>query len=384
MSDLYFTLFSFCISFDFFIVFSIFDFKIVSFINQYHYIYSVDFQKFKNMKVFRFIFLLIILPVAFGSCNKRNRFAIDTQKDRVVVKIHRFDRAQINLDTLHLNASMKSLYKNFPEFIPQFCTDILDTNYADTTVVSNLMLKFLRDTTFSKVNRKEMSVFNDISGIESRVSDAFTYIHHYFPTVHLPEVYFYVSGFNRQVILNDKFIGLGTDLYLGNDYSLYQSFTYQYLQYNMRPESVPVDLVSATLFRMFVMNSSQDRLLDNMIFRGKIMYLLSVFMPDEKPENIMGYTPKQWKWCEKYERQIWGSIIDQKYLFSTDVLLIRKFMNEAPFTAPVSQDSPGRLGTWVGWQIVKNYMNNNSKQTIQNLMNQNDAQKILEDSGYRP
>ena len=59
-------------------------------------------------------------------------------------------------------------------------------------------------------------------------------------------------------------------------------------------------------------------------------------------------------------------------------------MNEGPFTAEVTQDSPGRLGLWVGWQIVKSYMHHNQDITIHDLINEGDAQKILEQSFYKP
>ena len=332
----------------------------------------------------KLLICLIISLFTFTSCQKSGRFEIDTTKNRIVVKIHRFDRDLIKFDTTHMNVSFYKLYKNYSDFIPVFCNEVLDINYTDTVAVRKLFVKYLADTTFTPVNKKTLETFDNVTGIERKVSDAYTYIHYYFPKVKLPEIYFFVSGFNRQVILNEKFIALGTDMYLGADFPSYKNLTYQYLIYNMRPECIPVDLVSTTLFRMFVMSSKEERLLDNMIFRGKIMYLISVFMPNEKPEDIIGYKPEQWKWCKKYEKQIWSSIIDQKYLFSTDFQLIRKFMNDAPFTSPISQESPGRLGTWMGWQIVNSYMKTNDKVSLTELMEERDSQKILENSGYRP
>ncbi len=227
-----------------------------------------------------------------------------------------------------------------------------------------------------------MEVFDNVSDIEKSLSTAYTYIHHYFPEINLPEVYFFVSGFNRSVMLGRNFIALGTDLYLGSDFTLYQDFTYQYLIYNMKRESVAVDLISAILFHSFPMNTDNDRLLDNMIYRGKNDVPALGFYADEKEENLIGYSPEQLKWSEKHEKQIWVDIIDQKHLFSTDLLLIRKYMNDAPFTAPISQDSPGRLGTWIGWQIVKSYMKRNDKVTLHDLVMENNYQKILEESGY--
>ena len=98
----------------------------------------------------------------------------------------------------------------------------------------------------------------------------------------------------------------------------------------------------------------------------------------------MAYNPEHWKWCNQYEKNIWAAMIDQKDLFSTNNQLIKKYMNDAPFTAPISQDSPGRLGTWIGWQIVSSYMKNNSQVGLRDLMKDDNYQKMLENSGYKP
>ena len=336
------------------------------------------------MKKINVLILLLAGLSLLSSCSKNNRFKIDTDENRVTVKIHRFDKDLLTLDTTNLKTGVKKLYSKYPDFLPEFVYNVLDTTATDTNAVSNEFYKFLTDKTFTQVNKKTLQTFDDVSDLEKKISDAFTYIHFYFPEVKLPEIYFYVSGFNRAIMMNDKFIAVGTDLYLGSDYPAYKDYTYEYMLFNMRRECVATDLVSATLFRMFVMNSAEYRLLDNMLFRGKVMYLLSVFMPNEKLEDIMGYSDEQWKWTKKNEKEIWATIIDQKHLFSTDLQLIRKYMNDAPFTAPVSQESPGRLGTWIGWQIVESYMNRNTKVSLTDLMKDSNYQKILEESGYRP
>jgi len=328
--------------------------------------------------------LILFVTLIFTSCQKSSRFEIDTTKNRVEVKIQRFDKDLILLDTANIEAGIKVLNDRYKKFLPVYCSEILDTSSSNSQAIGSLFTQFLSDTTFKAVNKKTHETFNDISDIEKDVSNAYTYIHYYFPDVKLPEIYFFVSGFNRSVLMNEQFIALGTDYYLGSDFPAYKNFTYEYLLKNMQRKCVATDLVSATLFRIFVKNSNQDRLLDDMLYRGKIMYLLSVFMPDEKPEDLMAYTNEQWKWCQTNEKQIWAAIIDQKHLFSTDMLLIRKYMNDAPFTATISQDSPGRLGTWIGWQIIVSYMKKNENIGLQDLMNENNYQKILEESGYRP
>ncbi len=347
----------------------------------YAFFLSKFFIMTRNLKNIVWLSAIIIIT---NSCGKKNRFEINTTENRYNVKIQRFDKDLIQLDTAHFFQSINSLRAHYPEFLPAFTENILDVNDSDTILVRNLFQNFLVDSTFSKVNKDVVKNFDNITDIEQQVSDAYTYIHHYFPEVKLPEIYFFVSGFNRSVMLDEKFIAFGTDMYLGSDYPAYKGIAYNYMLNNMRRECIATDIVSTTLFRMFVMNNTENRLIDNMIFRGKVMYLLSVFMPDEKPQDLMGYTKEQWDWCEKFEKDIWMTIIDKKDLFSTDMLLIRKYMNEAPFTTPVSQDSPGRLGTWIGWRIVNSYMSNNSNISLRDLMNENNAQKILEESKYKP
>jgi len=335
------------------------------------------------MKNFKIICLITVL-ITVVSCNKGNRFKIDTNQNKFEVKIHQFDKDMLMLDTTKMEEGVKSLYARYPEFMPAYVSEVLDTTTADTAVVSRLFHKYLTDTAFTTVNKKALELFSNVSDIEKQITDAFTYIHYYFPEVKLPEVYFYVSGYNRPVMMNNKLIGIGTDFYLGSDFPKYNGLTYKYLIDNMKRECLATDLVSATLFRMFRQNSTENRLLDNMLFRGKVLYLMSVFMPEEKPERIIGYSPEQLKWCKTNEKQIWATIIEQKHLFSTDLMLIRKYLNDGPFTAPISQESPGRLGTWVGLQIVESYMQKNKNVTLRDLMNENSYQKMLENSEYKP
>jgi hypothetical protein len=344
------------------------------------------YNKRKSMKKTNlFVLVMIVFPLLFSSCSKSTkRFKIDTTEKRVEVKIKRFDKAMMTLADNDFKQNVAKLYVDFPKFLPAYTAEILDTAAMDTVAVSNLFKSFLADKTFAPVNKKAMETFADVTDIEKSLSDAYTYIMHYFPNAKLPEIYFFVSGLNRSVIMNDDFIAIGTDFYLGSDYKAYKDFTYKYLMYNMRRECVAADIVSATLFRMFALSNDKDRLLDHMLFRGKVMYLLSVCMPEEKAEDLMAYDPVHWKWCNQYEKNIWAAMIDQKDLFSTDNILIKKYMNDAPFTAPISQESPGRLGTWIGWQIVSSYMKNNPQVGLRDLMKDDNYQKMLENSGYKP
>ena len=76
--------------------------------------------------------------------------------------------------------------------------------------------------------------------------------------------------------------------------------------------------------------------------------------------------------------------MDKKDLFKTESKILTSYLNDGPFTAEVSQNAPARLGTWMGWQITKSYMQHNPDVTLQQLLEDGDAQKILENSYYKP
>jgi uncharacterized protein YjaZ len=152
----------------------------------------------------------------------------------------------------------------------------------------------------------------------------------------------------------------------------------------MQKEYVVRDVMSMYLAYNIAYNSKYNRLLEHMIFRGKQMFLLKELLPEEPAWEIIGYSKDQWDWCETYEQAIWNRIMEKRDLFKTESTVRASYLNEGPFTAEISQESPGRLGVWIGWQIVDSYMRNNEQVTIQELMSEGDAQKILEQSFYKP
>lgn len=332
-----------------------------------------------------FYTLLFCVLIGFGaSCTRNNRFKIENSQTDKPVHIIRFDSLIMNADTVHIMESVRKFYANYPDFFSIYIEQIMGSKASDTTEVAQQLKSFIANKDFKKVNNDVASVFKNTDSIENNIQLAYQYLNHYFPEINTPPVYFFVSGFNRSIIINDKFVGIGLDLYLGNTYPRYSEISYQYMTYNMRPASIAPDIISALLFKHFRFDGNQERLMENMLFRGKVLYLLSVIMPELKPNEIMGFNRFQWEWSRKYEDKIWHTIVGQKDLYSTDQLLINKYLNDAPFTATVSQESPGRLGTWVGWQIIQHYMENNSDISLQTLMKTTDYQTILNKSGYNP
>ena len=109
-------------------------------------------------------------------------------------------------------------------------------------------------------------------------------------------------------------------------------------------------------------------------------------MPDFSEDRIMGYTPEQLEWARANEKEIWNFFVSKELLFSTDPDLINRFILPAPFSKfylELDNESPGRIGVWVGWQIVRAYMKRFPNTTITDLFAL-PPQELFQTSGYKP
>ena len=205
-----------------------------------------------------------------------------------------------------------------------------------------------------------------------------------YPELDIPNIYLLVSGFNASIFAYDDIIGVGVDMYLGGDYKYYNQVVYDYQKTTMDKKFLAGDILNYYITQNIPFTSKQNRLLEHMLFRGKQIYLLEQLLPNSPKWEVIGYTKEQWDWCEKWEKEIWNKIMDKRDLFKTEPMVITSYLNDGPFTSEISQESPGRLGIWVGWRIIDSYMRHNEEVSLQELMKDGDAQKILEKSFYKP
>lgn len=296
------------------------------------------------------------------------------------VEIVRFDTDLIS------KKDVRALYNKYPEFMAVWVEDVLGLPAADTAYLEEAIPEFLNDTLygFKQTNAREQEMFADVQDLEKELSEAFARIKYLYPETEVPTFYMFVSGFQTPICFGEDLIGIGADMYLGSDYEYYNRVVYEYQKQTMRKECIPVDVVSAYLFRTIPYTSDKSRLIDQMMYRGKVMYLTSQIFDRLPGYEVMGWTKEQWDWCVQNEEAIWHLVMDKRDLFKTESLVLTSYLKDGPFTSEISQDAPGRLGIWLGWRIVESFMEHNEAVTMQELMAEPDAQKILELSFYKP
>jgi len=324
---------------------------------------------------------ILLILVFFFSCqnSEQKSLQIDpSELPEIYVEIKRYGKALFEIDATHFR---EGLIKIQPEF-----TYFLDADLNDTANI-NQLLSFVSDSQTRRLYQKTLEVYPDLNQLEKELSDAFSRYHYFFPENTIPEIFTYVSDlyYERPVWLKDSVLVVALDIYLGRDFFLYPHLGLpQYKIRCMEPEYISADIMKTLYFEEVWSNQKQNTLLDRMITGGKILYYLDAVLPITPDTIKLRYTKKQLIWAEENEKNVWAFIVHDELLYSTDYKTQANLIQDGPFTKGFSGESPSRLGVFIGWHIVQEYMLKHPELSLQELMNVKDSQLILQQSGYKP
>ena len=333
----------------------------------------------------RIYFLLFTFYFLFSSCGN-NPLDVDVSDIKIsAVIIERFDRDFFSLNADNISVKLPELQKKYSGFTELFVKNILCPNGINDSACIPEITRFVSDKDMRGAFDESQTAFSDLNNIEAEITDAFRHHKYYFPQNNLPKVLAMVSGFNYSIAAADSIFAIGLDMYLGSKNKFYEMLQIpEYKQKGMSKEHIVPDLLRAWMTREFPDESINGNLLSEMIYQGKLLYLADAMMPKSNDTLKIGFTKNQFTWCEEHEKDVWGLIVKNKFLYSTARDVISKFTGEGPFTAGLVKESPARTGVWLGWRIVRKYMESNPKTTLADLMKEADAQKILSLSKYKP
>ena len=335
------------------------------------------------------IYLIFSISLIISACGHKK--TVDVSNIKLDAKIERFDKEFDDMRTKPMASQSAYLKKKYGIFYQDFMSLILQDpgiNTNDTTYFK-LLRQVFANQAYNDLKHDVDSVYKDLDKEDEDLTDAFKHIKYFYPKMHLPKVYAYYSGFEAQRVIGNKYFGVGLDLFLGGNSRFYPSLTNAYphylSQFFNRENIVPRVVEGLAREELFPESDSSKTLLSKMVYNGKILYFMDQVLPDVGDTTKIGYTTAQLKWCEDNKTKIWAYFLDENLLYETDYPKIQKYLSVAPFTPGLGErnESAPKLGIWVGWQIVREYMARHPEVTLQQLMVNMDAQKILNDSKYR-
>lgn len=313
------------------------------------------------------LFLLIGFIVLI-SCNKKAAVNQDVLNIPMEVNLQRFDQEFV-----------ETAPENF-QILRQKYPFLLNTGATDS-----VWFQKRNDSLFQEIYKETQHQFPDLTELEEDLKLLFQHIKYYFTNENPRRVVTLISEVDvmNRALYVDTLALISLDTYLGKDHKFYTDFD-AYLLTDFEPERMVVDL--AEHFAAQKTMAPQDRsFVSQMVYWGKIMYVKEQLLPKVSKALLMGYTQEQLDWVESNEAQVWKYFVEGKYLFDNDVKLVARFIQRAPFSKfylELDQESPGSIGVFIGWQIVRSYMKNNNV-TLQEMVLQ-DGSTIFEQSKYKP
>jgi len=314
------------------------------------------------------VLLLLILIVSY-SCKKENTLKNDIASINLDVNVERFDR-------FVAQASINDFSKLKQAYPFMFSQKDNDSTWAETKK-DTLQLQL-----FDEVN----TVFSDFKKTEEEIESLYNHIKYYFPEFNPPRVVTTTNyvRYRDRVVVTDTIAIIALDSYLGSTHEFYGGIQ-KFIRENLKKEQIVVDLANEYA-KKYIYQKQNKTLLDEMIYFGKQLYFKDVIIPFKTEAERISYSQDQLNWAIANESYIWRYFVERELLFSTDSKLPSRFINPAPFSKfyleDIDTDSPGRLGQYIGWQIVRAYMKNNDVSLKDMLITP--AEDIFNKSKFKP
>lgn len=332
----------------------------------------------------------------FACAEKEEKVPIpDVSSIDVDFGILRYENKLQLIDTANLENGFQQLIQEVTGFTDLYFKNIVPINVDDygpkfynelSVLLTDKRFRYLIDTV-----QELYPDFNQTVGKE--LEKAFKNYKYYFPDFVPPEIYTLISEYAYQLFLFEEQpgvegLGIGLDLFLGSE------FPYQKIAPGLPSFSA---YLTRTFSREFIVrkaiktilddrwpNEKNRTLLDFIISNGKKLYILNHVLPEAPDSIIIEYTAKQMEWVKENELSIWAFLFSEELFYETNMMKINKYINPSPDSPGMPDSAPGRTGNYIGWQIIKSFMERYPETTFQELIQMQDSQKIMDLSRYRP
>ena len=317
----------------------------------------------------KFKFFIILLIVFFILQCKKNNVEDEINSIPISINFDRFDKKFYDIDSFKLN----DLKKEYSYLFPEKFDDIVWVNRRKDSL--QLILK----------NAIEKKIEN-FDFIEDEINYLFKHVKYYFPKTNIPKIVTLINNVDYQskIIYLDTLVLISLDTYLGKNHEIYNGIP-NYIKYDMDISFLSSHIADKFLIRKI--NYPNERtFLSQMLYYGKKLYLKEKLLPHKNDTILIGYSKKDFTWAKENETYIWKYFIEKELLYNTDDKLTRRFLEPSPFSKfylEIDNQSPGKIGRWIGWQIVRSFMKKNPEVKIEDLIFKS-SQELFVKSGYKP
>ena len=321
-------------------------------------------------KLLIFLMLNIFCPIfIFLGCSNNKKIDAEIEKISLEIIFDRFDLKFASVDEKEFQNFKKKYHYLFP------------TQFPDS-----VWLKRQNDTIQIMLQNEVKKVFPSIKKLEKESETIFKHLIYNFPSIKVPKFLTLINNvdYQNKIIFTDTIVLISLDTFLGSTNKIYHGIP-NYIKSDMdksRFGSILVDKIANSLIKV----SKSRFFLDRILHKGKILLLKDFVIPSASDEIKIGYSNDQMNWAKRNEEYIWKYFIGNELLFSTEDDLIDRFIIPAPFSKfylEIDNDSPGKIGQWIGWQILRSFRKKNPSLNISDILNLS-SEEIFKKANYKP
>ncbi|MEP0264533.1 gliding motility lipoprotein GldB [Dokdonia sp.] len=311
---------------------------------------------------------IVLILLIIVSCHDDKQLNPDIAAIPVNIEIDRFDITFSKITP----KGLPSLKQTYPY--------LFSTRYDDAYWEQKI-----KDTLQKEVEEEVFKVFLDINKTQEDLELLFKHIKYYFPQATVPKTIAVATDvdYRNKVILADSLLFLSLSTYLGEDHHFYGGIPKFYTK-NHREEQIDVDVAMA-FAKTQTPRPQISTFLEQIVYEGKQLYLMELFLSQKATNEIFSYTPEEYSFVKENEINMWEYFVSSKILFSTDKKLVARFIDPAPFSKfylEFDNETPGRIGRYMGYKIVASYMSNNDV-PLKNMLLL-DGETIFNNAKYKP
>jgi gliding motility-associated lipoprotein GldB len=326
--------------------------------------------------------MLLLLPgiLFLISCNKNKNCvpAPDISNISLELQLERVDQELFNIQSKN---DLAQIIRQNPVFSEVF---LMRSQYPHDSILVDRFYNLLHDPSIDTLWQETQQVFGDLKEVENQFVDAFKRIKYFYPDFTVPRIKTVFSGLSQDMYLSDTLIIIGLDYYLGNDATFRPLNTPEYILKRYRKENIVPNTLLFISEKYNQTNPDDQSLLADMIYYGKSYYFSKQMLPCVPDSIFLGYTPREMIDIQKNEGIIWANFIENELLYETNHFIKDKFISERPYTYEINQNCPGRIGRWIGWEMIKEYHEKNEDLSFPGIMANPDAREIFIKSKYKP
>ena len=312
------------------------------------------------MKTRLYIFSTILLTLCLFFACSQDPFKISIEGIQIDLKFFNLDSALRNSTDKELLTLKSKFKKNNSSLLDYTFGYCMGGNMQTDTSYINGIRRFYSNNYIRRLGGTIKKTLGDFSSEKKELLIAFSRLKAFFPREKIPKtIYFINSSFSASVFSTEKEIAIGVERYIGSKEKVIKELPtnqfYTWIKNGMKKEYLTRDVIAGWLMTHYCTEKSENYASEMMRW-GKILYITQGTLPNVKTNTILRYTNKQFNWALKNEGVFWKYLVENELLFKTDEKTRSNLLNEGPFTGGLPEESPDRLGQFLAWRIVHQYM----------------------------